>query len=405
MRILVVGQDFPWPYTYGSHLRLAQVIEAAASIGEVDLFSFKDGVRKVPCEVPEHLDLRRVELVDALRPDYGPVRRLEWLVTRGIPHEVLAARNRTARRRFTGWADKSYDVVWFSKAPVFELLGRPRLGPTIVDLDDLEDQKITARLKTMRTQARGVAALHGLGAVGQARLNAARWRTLQLSVAKEVDKVALCSSLDIARLGAPNGALVPNGYQAPEHPAGKLDVGVPPTILLQGSLNYGPNTDAARWLVDHIAPLVRRSLPDLQIRLVGEPDGSVSGLDDPPRVTVVGRVPDMEPELARADLIAVPIRYASGTRVKILEAFAHHIPVVSTTLGAEGLDAQGDVHLLLADDAPAFAAACVRAMQDRELRARLAKAAGELFMQRYQWSTCRDLISGLMLSAAASKPA
>ena len=81
-------------------------------------------------------------------------------------------------------------------------------------------------------------------------------------------------------------------------------------------------------------------------------------------LTVVGQVPSTEEELARGSVVVVPIRYGGGTRVKILESFAHRVPVVSTTLGAEGLDVEDGVHVLLADDPDEFAAAIVRLLGD-----------------------------------------
>ena len=106
----------------------------------------------------------------------------------------------------------------------------------------------------------------------------------------------------------------------------------------------------------------------------------------PPAVTVVGTVPAMEPELARADVAVVPIRYGSGTRLKILESFAHRVPVVSTTIGAEGLEVVDGVHLLLADDPDAFAAACQRLLTEPDLRKRLVDAAEELYRERFERS-------------------
>ena len=90
---------------------------------------------------------------------------------------------------------------------------------------------------------------------------------------------------------------------------------------------------------------VRAHVPDFQVRLVGKPVPGVERLHAPPEMTVVGVVPTMESELARADIAVVPIRYGSGTRFKILESFAHRVPVVSTTVGAEGLRVENGVHL------------------------------------------------------------
>ena len=108
----------------------------------------------------------------------------------------------------------------------------------------------------------------------------------------------------------------------------------------------------------------------------------------------------MEPEFVRADLVAVPIRYGSGTRVKILESFANRLPVVSTTLGAEGLGVTPNVHLLDADEPRAFAAACIRLLEDGDLRRRLTEHAHQLFLERFESGYARNRIKELMLATA-----
>jgi hypothetical protein len=238
------------------------------------------------------------------------------------------------------------------------------------------------------------------GVMSQATLNAHKWKTFQKKIARSVDRVALCSDLDVGRFRSRNAVIVPNGFDAPATPAGRIEVSRPPTILLQGSLRYGPNADAANWLVKAIIPHIRTRIPDVQVRLVGDPDGTVEKLHDPPAVTVAGRVPSMDPELALADIVAVPLRYGSGTRVKILESFANRIPVVSTTIGAEGLHVEAGRHLLIADDPVSFADACVRLLQEPELRATVAEFAHQEFLERHQWTVARDRIRALLLEAA-----
>jgi glycosyltransferase involved in cell wall biosynthesis len=130
----------------------------------------------------------------------------------------------------------------------------------------------------------------------------------------------------------------------------------------------------------------------------------VDALHDPPRVSVVGMVPEMGPELARADLAVVPVRYGSGTRLKILESFAHRIPVVSTTIGAEGLDVNHGTHLLLADDAEGFAEACERLLVDQPLRAAMVGAAERLYLDRYQSSVARQRIQALVHDMEVGRP-
>jgi glycosyltransferase involved in cell wall biosynthesis len=177
-------------------------------------------------------------------------------------------------------------------------------------------------------------------------------------------------------------------------------VGQPPTLLLAGALSYTPNADAAHHFVRDILPRIRERVPDAQLRLVGRHDRRAGELRAE-GVTLTGYVRDIGSELAHADVVVVPIRFGGGTRIKVLEAFAHRIPVVSTTLGCEGLEVIGGRHVLVSDDPARFAADCVRLLTDRRLRERLVAAAFELFTERYRWESISSTIGELAGRAAA----
>jgi glycosyltransferase involved in cell wall biosynthesis len=397
VRSLIVAQDFPWPVRLGSHLRLAQVIDVLAGLGDTDLFVFVPARRSEPCALPARLDNVRLQTVVRPRPSLSLASRLRWLRSPALPLELVQEDATGPRRAFEGWRSGAYDVAWFSKAASFELLGRPRLGPTVVDLDDLEDEKILSRLAAAHPSAHTMAArVRATLGDAQAKANAAHWARFQRSVAGAVDRVVLCSDLDVRRSGLRNVTVVPNGYTAPRHPLGRHQVAHPPTVLLAGSFLYPPNADAAHFLVDSILPRIRAGDDSVRLRLVGEATDAVARLGHRPDVTVVGWVPAMESELARADVVVVPLRYGSGTRVKILEAAAHRIPVVSTTLGAEGLGFENERHLLVADDADGFAAACLRLLRDQDLRRRLVDEAEKAFLASFQWSSADDRIRALV---------
>lgn len=237
----------------------------------------------------------------------------------------------------------------------------------------------------------------------QVRINGSDWRRFQRSVAAQVDRVVIASDLDAARSELPNVSVIPNTYPRPPRPVGEPAAGGSPVLLFQGNLGYPPNIDAAQWLATVIAPLVRIAVPAAEVRLVGRPGANVTQLHHPGMVTVVGEVPSMEEELTRATVAVVPIRYGSGTRVKILESFAHRVPVVSTTLGAEGLGAEDGVHLLLADDPAEFAAATVRLLGDPRLRARLAEAAEALYLDRYDGRLADQRVRRLVEDVARAR--
>jgi glycosyltransferase involved in cell wall biosynthesis len=406
MKILLVAEDFPWPPTGGGLIRLAKIIEAVSALGEMDLFTLYDPSRTVP-ELPSTLAVNRLRTV--VYPGTPRQRRWRaaWMARRGLPMEVvMRSFDPTPRASFEEWVDDRYDVVWFSTAATFAWMGRPRLGPTVVDLMDLEDVKARQRSRLLSAQRAGAglaATVHQAGAVIQGRTNARDWTSFQRSVAGHVERVVLCSDADVRRSGIANAVAIPNTYPRPEQSMGHDEVTDPPVVLFQGSLNYTPNMDAVDWLMQQVAPRLWARVPDAQIRLVGTTTPGVKLHHRPPAVRVLGRVPTMEPELARADVAVVPLRIGSGTRLKILESFAHRVPVVSTTLGADGLDVRDGVHLLLADTAEAFAAACQRLMVDRDLRKRLVDAAEQRYLERYEWSAARDRIQQLVREVAGAQ--
>jgi Glycosyl transferases group 1 len=395
LRSLVLAQNFPWPMDTGSMLRLAFVIGALGSLGTVELFCTVPIWRETPTDLPPSAPVARWGMSIYPARAFGPLGRARRLVT-GDPLELAGRRFPLMQADLEAWAEGPYDVVWVSKAITYVVLGEPRLGPTIVDVDDLEDYKIRARVNhpsfaqqyPPNFQGRAHAAL----AKAQASMDARNWSALQRRIASSVDAVALCSELDRARFPYPNVVIVPNVYEPPDHPVGRVAVSATPTVVFQGVLGYPPNADASRWLAGDIGPRLRQLRADAQIRLVGADYGGIRNLHDPPRVTTTGWVPEMVPELAKADVIAVPLRFGSGTRLKILEAFAHRIPVVSTTLGAEGLEVRDGEHLLLADTTETFAAACARLLQDRELRAHLVDNASSLLSARYSLANARARI-------------
>jgi glycosyltransferase involved in cell wall biosynthesis len=401
VRALLVAENAPWPTLGGGLIRLAQVVEAATSVAELDLFILHDPGRTkivVPRDIPVH------RWVGAPYP--GVSRQLrwrpEWAARRGMPMEVLRAQADDApRRALREWARPPYDAVWFSTAPTFIWTGRPDLGPTIVDLMDLEDVKERQRAALL-AHHRGGSMRHRL-AWAQALLNSRDWRALQRSIAEQVAWLVVPSDEDAARSTSTNVEVIPNTYPRPDRPVGSPAASAPPVVLFQGSLDYPPNMDAAEWLVDHIAPRIRASVPGTEVRLVGPPAPSIKSLHRPGVTTVVGQVPFMEDELARATVAVVPVRFGSGTRIKILESFAHRVPVVSTTVGAEGLDVKDGVHLLLADDPEEFAAATVRLMGDPGLRVRLTEAARLRYLERYDGRAAEEGVRRLLEAVARTR--
>ena len=151
-------------------------------------------------------------------------------------------------------------------------------------------------------------------------------------------------------------------------------------------MEYHPNISAVRFFRREIWPLLRERWPALVWRLVGKNPGAVARYTaGDSRIQALGPVDDAVRELARAKLAVAPLLAGSGTRFKILEAWAAATAVVSTTLGAEGLAARDGEHLLLADSAPAFAEAVSRLLARPQDRQGLGMAGRLLLEKRYTW--------------------
>ncbi len=408
MRTLVIAGDYPWPENTGPRMRLAMVLRGLRRCGPVELVSVVSRDRSDFDPPDDSLGLARVARIgfDNRAPTGAAL-----MATLGRPSMPLGlpwTDRRRVQRHLARFAAGRYDLVWFFGARPWVLAGGLTSAPGVLDLDDLEDQKIAARLSVPRPRLSDwPGRLRRVGGTLVAEDEIRRWRRLHRRAGARTAAIVVCSPLDADRAtaqGLPRVAVIPNGYRCVGDPVGRSTVGSPPCLLFQGLLSYPPNIEAAYLLAREVAPGVRAQLPDARIRLVGDHHPELMELDDPPRVHVVGRVPDITTELARADVVVVPVRYGSGTRIKILEAFRHRIPVVSTTLGAEGIGAEDGVHLLIGDSVAELIDACVRLLRDSALREAVTSRAFELYSERFRSDVVEEAVEQLALDAAHGHP-
>ena len=199
----------------------------------------------------------------------------------------------------------------------------------------------------------------------------------------------------------PGVRFVPNSFPPVERP---LPVPTdPPTVLFVGNLSYRPNVDGLRWLVEEVMPAVRTP-----VRFIVAGPGSDRLPWLPARYEALGYVDDLAPWYAQASVAVAPLLLGSGTRIKILEAWASNVPVVSTSVGVDGLGGEHGKELLIADDPAVFAASIDTVLRSPELGRQLAAAAAAQFAEHHSWERAIETASkvvGEARCAPASVPA
>jgi len=149
-----------------------------------------------------------------------------------------------------------------------------------------------------------------------------------------------------------------------------------PAVLFTGKMDFRPNVDAVLWFGRQVWPLVHREYPEARFYVVGKrPHPRLEELSHDPTVAITGYVPDVRPYMAGATVFVVPMRIGGGSRLKLLEAMAAGLPIVATSMGAEGVDVTDGEHLLLADEAEAYAQAVCALLSDKDRRQALGQRA------------------------------
>lgn len=191
-------------------------------------------------------------------------------------------------------------------------------------------------------------------------------------------------------------SVVANGIDVEYFNETKIQQPPVPTVLFVGNYKWLPNVDAATYLVEEIWPLIHKQLPEARLNIVGrDATRDIKKLGHVPGVHVIGEVEDVRDALGSAHVMLVPIRNGRGTRYKILESMAAGLPVVSTSLGIEGISAQDNIHALVRDSASGLADATVEILKNKELAKKLAINARKLVTNQFNWEKISADLDGV----------
>jgi len=367
---LVLSPEAPYPVAGGGALRTASILEYLRPRYALDVVTFREPGAPDP-STGHAIDLPAHSKAPAARA----VRNLRRLILGRPPlNDRFQGFGAEVSRCF---GRERYDVAiieHFWCAPYVEQIA-PRAARVILDLHNVESA-LYQSLADSETWPKSAAFGRFARAV----------RRLEVRWIPRFSSVLVASNEDAGRVRqlAPHATIhvFPNAVPVVEQPR----VDEENVIVFSGNLEYEPNISAVRFFRSEVWPLLRERWPDLRWRLVGRNPWAVAKyVRGDGRIEVTGPVVDALPELAKACVVVVPLLAGSGTRTKILEAWAAGRAVVSTTLGAEGLQARDGEHLLLGDTPESFASAVSSLLAAPEERLRLGAAGRSLLEREFTW--------------------
>ena len=231
-----------------------------------------------------------------------------------------------------------------------------------------------------------------------AYLDFKKMRTYEVRTCRSFDLVLTVTEKErqtLLNLGVPETYCLPIGVDTKK--LKRLDLNrKSKTIVFLGTMYWPPNTDAVLWFYRRMFPLIRLSIPETRLSIIGsKPPRAIRKLASDTNVNVLGYVENPEALLTDCAAFIVPLRIGGGMRVKILNAFSWGLPVVTTTLGVEGIEALDNRHLLIRDNPGDFANAVVQLIEDRELRMRLSLEGRKAAESVYDWEILYKRMDGI----------
>lgn len=375
---VVIAPEAPYPAVGGGALRTASLLEYLRTRYRLDVVTFREPGRPDPRPAfPPGIAVQVIDLPANSRTPAARAARNVIRACRSVPPLIDRFGGFEVQLR-TALEGRHFDVgviEHFWCAPYAGLLR------TICDRLVLDLHNVESVLASRQADA----------ASGPVRLLARHFSGCYAGLEKRwipvFDDVLVTSDIDAALVG--RGTVYPNAIPYICLP----EVQKQNEIVFSGNMEYEPNLAAVRWFAKHVWPPLRERRTGLIWRLIGRNEQTVRSLlggDD--RIHIAGAVEDAVPELARAQAAIVPVVSGSGTRVKIIEAWAAGVPVISTTIGAEGIPAIPDEHLRIADTPGDFLRVIEEVLDSSEMQSRLGVAGRRLYERRLTWTAAWELL-------------
>lgn len=371
----------PYPLAGGGSARSGSLLHWLARHCRVHLITFADEQAPNPEPyLPKGL-VDRVSCIHLPHHDKGPASRLyrntSRLIRGELPLTDRFGQAESLQRVALATRDEHFDIAvieHFWCARHLSVL-RPRAKKVVLDLHNIES---VLHDGCARTEPWPSSLGHRLFRRTAERMEKDLLGKFDLVlVASEADRERVMRIAPQARV-----SVYPNSIPLVPRPRVKEE----DVVAFSGNLEYPPNVTAVHYFKKYVWAGLRDSAPELRWRIIGKNDFAIRKLiKDDPRIESTGSVADAVQELARAKVVVVPILAGSGTRVKILEAWAAERPVVSTSIGADGLPVRDGENIRIADDPERMKTAVLELLENKELRMKLGKTGRKTYAENYSW--------------------
>jgi len=400
MRILWVKADKLLPVQNGGNIRTYHVLRYLSSRHELTFFSYYGGKpdRDYERELQQQLP-GAVAVCTGKRELAGVARGLDYLGHVGAqpPYAVSRFADARVQRQVRTWfREQRFDVAVcdFLDAAV-NFPGRLST-PSVLFQHNVESEIWRRHAETAGNPARKM--MYRMEFKKMLRYERSAVRKFQHVIAvSENDRALMMQWVDGDRV-----TVVPTGVDLTHYTPGPDATEPGPLVTFIGAMDWEPNVDGVDYFCSEIWPAIKAEVPAARFRIVGRNPVRRVQKWASESIEVTGRVPSVVEHLRQSAVVIVPLRVGGGTRLKIYEAMATAKAVVSTTVGAEGLDVHSGRDIILADDASAFSRAVIMLLRDQDLRRRYEKAAAEL-AACYDWPVIGRRFSEVLESVAEKK--
>jgi glycosyltransferase involved in cell wall biosynthesis len=398
LKVAFISPVFLFPADAGGKIRTGNILRGLKESGLFDITLLSPAFGQQQREWQDELDRQCDRFVGwAPSPPRPRWQRVPHLLS-GLPVNVVADRTPAATAAVERLlSSERFDVVVFDFVHAAVLRPPTLRGATVCFTHNVEAEIFERHAKTAAN-----APLRWLW-----NSQAAKMRRFEREALGRFTRVVAVSERDAKKFaadGLTTARAIPTGvdldffsWQAPADGA--------PVVVFTGSMDWEANVDGIRFYIEDVWPRVRAQVPNAQLRVVGKNPPPSLVQRNVPGVSFTGFVDDVRDHARDAQAFVIPLRVGGGTRIKAFEAMAMGLPVVSTTIGIEGLDVDHGTHFLRADGADELASATLKLIADGALRLKLSRAARELVEDRFGHRVAADVFGRILLEAAAAAEA